>query len=114
MNDQDKVQKLKIEDIKSGDGKSLESGDWATVAYVGTLPDGFVFDSSLSHNKPLKFRLGVGEVIDGWEMGLIGLKLGGKRRLIVPPALAYGDKEVGSIPRNSTLIFEIELLKIGP
>ena len=113
MNDQEKIQKLKIEDIKSGNGQSLESGDWATVQYVGMLEDGSIFDSSQSRNKPFKFRLGVGEVIDGWEMGLIGLKLGGKRKLIVPSSLAYGDKEVGAIPRNSTLIFEIELLKIG-
>lgn len=104
--------KLKIEDLKLGDGDEVGSGDWVSVDYVGTLTNGTVFDSSTNRG-PFKFRVGIGQVIDGWEMGLLGMKEGGVRKLTIPPQLAYGDREIGQIPANSTLIFEITLRKIG-
>ncbi len=103
---------FKIEDIKVGTGPEVTSGDYVTVHYVGNLEDGTEFDSSISRDVPFKTRIGVGQVIEGWDMGIPGMKVGGKRRLIIPAKLAYGDSEVGEIPAGSTLIFEIELLSI--
>ena len=105
MSKQDIPASLKIEDIIQGEGDELTSGDYALVHYTGQLEDGTIFDSSLQRNQPFRLRLGVGEVIDGWEMGLLGMKTGSKRRLTIPSSLAYGDRSVGSIPPNSTLIF---------
>jgi FKBP-type peptidyl-prolyl cis-trans isomerase len=82
------------------------------VHYVGTLTNGTVFDSSRASNQPFTFRLGVGQVIQGWDLGVPGMRVGGKRKLTIPPGLAYGNQQVGPIPPNSTLIFEIELLSI--
>lgn len=104
--------KLQIKDIKVGEGDAISSGDWISVDYTGTLTNGTVFDSSTSRG-PFKFRIGIGQVIDGWEMGLIGMKVGGVRKLTIPAELAYGDREVGIIPPNSTLIFEVTLRGIG-
>lgn len=104
--------KFKIEDLKVGKGKEVVSGDYITIHYFGTLENGHKFDSSYDRGEPFKTRIGVGEVIDGWEMGIPGLKVGGKRKLTIPAALAYGDREIGDIPPNSTLIFEVELLSI--
>lgn len=103
---------LQIEDLKIGNGETAETGDTLTVHYVGTLKDGAKFDSSRDRNQSFEFKLGAGKVIPGWDFGLIGMKVGGKRKLIIDPLLAYGDRQVGSIPSNSTLIFEVELLKI--
>lgn len=103
---------LQIEDIKVGSGKAVKSGDTVVVNYVGTLPDGTKFDSSYDRNQPFTTQIGVGQVIKGWDEGIIGMKVGGKRKLIIPPSLGYGDQQAGSIPPNSTLIFEIELLEI--
>ena len=85
-----------------------------SVNYVGTLLDGKKFDSSYDRNQPFSFVLGTGQVIKGWDEGVAGMKIGGKRKLIIPPALAYGDQNIGDglIPANSTLIFEVELLGI--
>ena len=104
--------KLKIEDIKEGSDEEVKSGDYITVHYTGTLENGEVFDSSKKHGQPFSFRIGIGQVIDGWEMGIMGMKKGGKRKLTIPPQLAYGDRSVGIIPANSTLIFDVELISI--
>lgn len=100
-------------DIVVGIGTEATSGSTVTVNYVGMLPDGTVFDSSSRHGEPLEFTLGAGRVIRGWEIGVQGMKEGGKRRLIVPPGDAYGSRGVeGVIPPNATLIFDIELLQV--
>src|SRR5688572_28642818 len=104
--------KFKIEDLKKGEGDEVHSGDYITIHYDGTLTNGKKFDSSYERGQPFKTRIGVGEVIDGWDMGVVGMKVGGKRRLTIPSELAYGNRAVGSIPAGSTLIFEVELLAI--
>src|SRR3990167_7858117 len=88
------------------------SGDNLTVHYVGTLPDGKVFDSSLDRNAQFSFTLGVGQVIRGWDEGFSGMQVGGTRLIIVAPDYGYGEQGVGTIPPNSTLIFEVELLDV--
>lgn len=107
-----KGDQLKIEDIKIGDGTEAKVGDIISVNYTGTLTDGTKFDSSYDRNQPFEFNLGTNQVIKGWDIGVIGMKVGGKRKLTIPPDLAYGSRAVDSIPANSTLIFEIELLEI--
>lgn len=104
--------KFKIEDLKPGEGPEVTSGDRISIHYLGTLVDGQKFDSSYDRGTPFKTRIGVGEVIDGWDMGVVGMKVGGKRRLVIPSALAYGEREIGIIPANSTLVFEVELISI--
>ncbi len=99
-----------MEEVVVGTGSIAESGDTLSVHYVGTLTDGKVFDSSVDRNVPFSFTLGVGQVIRGWDEGLIGMRVGGKRLLTVPPEYGYGDQGVGAIPPNSTLIFAVELL----
>jgi peptidylprolyl isomerase len=101
-----------MEDIKTGDGEEVHSGDYVLIHYKGTLENGIVFDSSYERGRPFKTRIGVGDVIEGWDMGVVGMKIGGKRKLIIPPQLAYKDQAIGDIPPNSTLIFELELLGI--
>jgi peptidylprolyl isomerase len=103
---------LKIEDLKEGAGDPVKKGDRVSVHYTGWLTNGTKFDSSLDRNSPFDVTVGVGQVIKGWDMGLVGMKAGGKRKLTIPPELAYGSRGAGSIPPNSELIFEIELLKI--
>lgn len=103
------IQKI---DTVVGTGARAESGKKVTVEYTGTLLDGTKFDSSKDHGKPFSFTLGAGEVIKGWDEGVAGMTVGGKRTLIIPPDLAYGARAVGSIPANATLMFEIELLKV--
>ncbi len=100
------------QDITSGEGALAESGDTISVHYVGTLENGRVFDSSRDRNTPFRFTLGVGQVIRGWDEGVVGMRVGGKRLLIIAPAYAYGDQAVGTIPPNSTLYFEVELLDV--
>lgn len=95
-----------------GTGATAKSGDRVSVHYTGALTDGTVFDSSRKRNEPFEFRLGAGNVIPGWERGLVGMKIGGRRTLTIPADLAYGTRSVGSIPANSTLVFDIELLAI--
>ena len=99
-----------VEEVVLGTGPLAEPGDTLSVHYVGTLEDGKVFDSSLDRNAPINFTLGVGQVIRGWDEGLSGMRVGGKRVLTISPEYAYGDQGVGSIPPNSTLIFQVELL----
>src|ERR1035437_8770453 len=103
---------LQIQDEIVGTGVEVKSGDTVTVNYLGTLTDGTKFDSSYDRNQPFTTQIGVGQVIQGWDKGIIGMKVGGKRKLIIPAALGYGSQATGSIPANSTLIFEVELLSV--
>ncbi|TGK37526.1 FKBP-type peptidyl-prolyl cis-trans isomerase [Leptospira gomenensis] len=104
---------LILKDIRVGTGKEAFSGSNVTVHYVGTLTNGKKFDSSRDRRTPFTFNLGAGEVIKGWDRGVRGMKEGGIRKLTIPPELGYGSRGAGaSIPPNSTLIFEVELLKV--
>jgi FKBP-type peptidyl-prolyl cis-trans isomerase len=103
---------LQIQDLVVGTGQEVKSGDTVTVNYLGTLLDGTKFDSSYDRNQPFTTQIGVGQVIKGWDEGIVGMKVGGKRKLTIPPALGYGDQAAGSIPPNSTLVFEVELLSV--
>ncbi len=105
---------LLIEDIVVGDGNEAKDHNKVVVNYTGTLENGSVFDSSLKPGRdPFTFTLGVGSVIKGWDQGVKGMKVGGKRKLVIPPELGYGDKGAGNvIPPNTTLYFEVELLEV--
>ena len=105
---------LQIEEIKVGDGATAASGQYVSVHYTGWLTDGTQFDSSLDRKQPLTIVLGIGQVIKGWDQGIEGMKVGGKRKLTIPPELAYGNRAVGGvIPKNATLVFEVELLAVA-
>lgn len=105
--------KFEIIDINVGTGKEVGSGDYVTIHYSGSLENGKKFDSSYDRGEPFRTRIGVGEVIEGWDMGVIGMKVGGKRKLTIPASLGYGEAGAGDIiPPNATLIFEVELLKV--
>ncbi len=106
------AQDLKIEDLKTGTGAVAEPGHTVTVHYTGWLTDGKKFDSSRDRGKPFRFVLGAGQVIKAWDQGVAGMRVGGVRRLTVPPELGYGDRAVGPIPAGSTLVFEVELLGV--
>lgn len=107
------MNKLKIEDIKIGKGREVEAGDFISIHYVGTLENGKKFDSSYDRGEPFETQIGVGYVIQGWDQGVPGMKVGGKRKLTIPSELGYGSREIpGVIPANSTLIFEVELVDI--
>ena len=105
---------LKIDVLQEGEGEAITKGMIAIVHYTGTLVDGTKFDSSLDRGEPFPFMLGQGQVIPGWEQGIEGMKRGEKRRLTIPPELAYGATGTpgGPIPPNATLIFEVELLSL--
>lgn len=103
---------VKIEEVVIGEGELAASGDTITVHYVGTLLDGKVFDSSRDRNTPFTFILGAGQVIRGWDEGFSGMHVGGKRILTIAPDYGYGDQGIGTIPPNSTLVFEVELLNV--
>jgi len=103
---------LQAQDITVGTGDAAVAGKQVTVNYVGTLQDGTKFDSSYDRGQPFTFTLGAGQVIQGWDMGVAGMKVGGKRKLTIPPAFGYGNQAVGPIPANSTLIFQVELLGV--
>lgn len=103
---------LVSEDLVVGTGATVVSGDTVTVNYVGTFTDGTKFDSSYDRGQPYTFRVGIGTVIAGWDMGVPGMKVGGKRRLTIPPSLAYGSQGRGTIPPNATLKFDIDLVSI--
>lgn len=107
------VTELQIEDLAVGTGGEAMSGKKVTVNYVGTLTNGAKFDSSYDRGQPFSFNLGAGQVIKGWDQGVLGMKIGGKRRLVIPPDLGYGAQGAGaSIPPNATLVFEVELLAV--
>ena len=105
-------QELKIEDLQLGDGKEAVKGALITTNYRGWLEDGTEFDSSYSRGQPFQCVIGTRRVIQGWDKGLMGMRVGGKRKLWVPAHLGYGERNVGRIPPNSNLIFEIELLEV--
>lgn len=105
---------LVVEEVKAGDGPVATSGKVVSVHYTGKLTDGTKFDSSYDHpgQQPIEFPLGTGRVIKGWDQGLDGMKVGGKRRLTIPPQLGYGERGMGPIPPNATLVFDVELVGV--
>ena len=105
---------LEIEELVVGEGKVAAAGQQVTVHYTGWLTNGSKFDSSKDRNDPFKFGLGQGQVIHGWDEGVQGMKIGGKRKLTIPPELGYGARGAGGvIPPNATLVFEVELIGVG-
>ena len=107
------VDELEMKDITVGEGEGAKEGDMVSVHYKGTLTDGKEFDSSYGRNQPFEFTLGAGQVIKGWDLGVAGMKVGGKRILTIPSGLGYGEAGMGAdIPPNATLVFEVELLEI--
>lgn len=106
------VKNLQIVEEKIGTGPAVKKGDTVEINYVGTLANGTEFDASAKHGGPFTTQIGVGQVIKGWDEGIIGMKVGGKRKLVIPPSLGYGNQQVGTIPANSTLIFQVELVAI--
>ncbi|OGG54791.1 peptidylprolyl isomerase [Candidatus Kaiserbacteria bacterium RIFCSPHIGHO2_02_FULL_49_11] len=104
---------LVVEDTVVGGGDEAVAGKIISVHYLGTLSDGTKFDSSYDRGAPFRFVLGAGQVIRGWELGVVGMKEGGKRKLTISPELGYGNQTVGPIPPNSTLVFEVELLDVA-
>src|SRR5512140_891221 len=104
---------LVIEDLRPGTGAEAKVGQTVSVHYVGTLTNGQKFDSSRDRGRPFDFPLGAGKVIQGWDRGVAGMKVGGLRKLTIPPHLGYGERGfAGAIPPNATLIFEVELLGV--
>jgi FKBP-type peptidyl-prolyl cis-trans isomerase FkpA len=109
-----RVTELKMEDSKVGDGAVAEAGRQVSVHYTGWLTNGTKFDSSKDRGQPFTFQLGAGQVIKGWDQGVAGMKVGGVRKLTIPPNLAYGENgAAGVIPPNATLVFEVELLGVN-
>jgi len=105
---------VQIEVLTEGTGETVsQDGDTISVNYVGTLLDGTEFDNSYDRGEPFEFTLGAGTVIEGWDEGLLGMKIGEKRKITIPSEKAYGTRSTGSIPANSDLIFEVELLEIN-
>ena len=103
---------LEYKDLLVGTGEKASTGDLAVVHYTGWLEDGTKFDSSLDRGEPFEFVIGRGEVIRGWDEGVKSMRVGGKRELVIPPELAYGDSGVGVIPPGATLRFEVELIEL--
>jgi FKBP-type peptidyl-prolyl cis-trans isomerase FkpA len=102
---------LYVQDVVVGEGARADSGDIVVVHYTGWLPQGKEFDSSVGGD-PLEVAIGYGRVIQGWDQGVVGMHVGGQRRLVIPPALGYGEGGTGPIPGNSTLVFDVELLDV--
>lgn len=108
------MDKISGQDLVVGTGATAKAGDKVKVNYIGTLLDGTKFDSSYDRGTPFEFTLGAGQVIQGWDIGVAGMKVGGKRELIIPPQFGYGNKANGPIPANSVLVFQVELLAVTP
>lgn len=107
------LQTTQIEDTEVGTGAEAKSGDTVSVHYAGTLADGTPFDSSRGRGRPFSFKLGMGQVIQGWDKGVAGMKVGGKRTLTIPSSEGYGASGAGGvIPPHATLVFEVELISI--
>ena len=106
------LSKLVVDDVRVGSGDPVTEGDIVTVHYIGTTQDGVRFDSSYERGEPFVFTVGEKKVIEGWEKGLIGMKVGGQRILVIPSEMAYGNRQIGPIKPNATLVFSVELLKI--
>jgi len=107
------VTELIIDEVERGSGAPVGNGDTVTVHYEGSLPNGERFDSSRDRGEPFTFTVGQGRVIEGWEEGILGMREGGTRILVIPPDLGYGPQRVGAIPPNATLVFTIELLEVN-
>lgn len=107
------MEELKMEIVKAGDGAEAKVGDMVKVHYDGTFTDGHGFDSSRARGQAFSFKLGAGEVIKGWDQGVVGMKVGELRKLTIPYQLAYGEAGFGPIPPKATLVFEVELLGIN-
>ncbi len=106
-------EQMQIEELTVGTGATAQQGQLAVVHYTGWLTDGTKFDSSKDRNDPFSFALGGGMVIKGWDEGVVGMKVGGKRKLTIPPQMGYGARGAGGvIPPNATLVFEVELLDL--
>jgi FKBP-type peptidyl-prolyl cis-trans isomerase FkpA len=103
---------LVVQEVKTGGGALAVPGKIVSVHYTGTLTDGTKFDSSFDHGQPIEFALGTGRVIKGWDQGIDGMKVGGKRKLTIPPQLAYGERGMGPIPPSATLVFDVELVGV--
>jgi FKBP-type peptidyl-prolyl cis-trans isomerase len=107
------MEELKIEDLQVGTGKEATANTKITVHYTGWLTNGKKFDSSVDRGQPFSFTLGAGQVIQGWDKGFAGMKVGGKRKLTIPSHMGYGERGAGGvIPPNATLVFEVELLSV--
>jgi FKBP-type peptidyl-prolyl cis-trans isomerase len=106
------IYRMVIDDVKFGIGQEVKSGDTVVVNYIGTLQNGTEFDNSYKRGQTFSFKVGEGQVIKGWEEGLVGMKVGGQRMLVIPPEMGYGEQNIGPIPANSTLVFAIELVEI--
>lgn len=105
---------VEVQDVTLGTGEVAVEGAGVSVHYRGLLADGTEFDQSMARGRPLSIRIGSHEVIAGWEDGLVGMRVGGKRRMVIPPHLGYADRQMGPIPANSTLYFEVELMSVTP
>ena len=103
---------VSIEELKVGSGATATSGKMVSAHYTGRFPDGTKFDSSYDAGAPIEFLLGSGKVIKGWDVGIEGMRVGGKRKLTIPPELAYGARGGGPIPPNATLVFDVELVAV--
>lgn len=103
---------LHVLDVVEGDGARADSGDIVVVHYTGWLPQGTKFDSSRDRDQPFEVAIGYGRVIQGWDQGIVGMRVGGQRRLVIPPSMGYGERGSGRIPGRSTLVFDVELLDV--
>jgi FKBP-type peptidyl-prolyl cis-trans isomerase len=106
------IKSMVIDDVKFGTGEAVKAGDTVAVHYKGTLQNGDEFDNSRKRGTPFEFKVGEGMVIKGWDEGVVGMKTGGQRVLIIPPEMAYGEQGIGPIPGGATLVFAIELIEI--